>query len=208
VILNMTSRQPKPPIQSRQQIKTGRKSISVARAQPESSIGRSLVALFVIFHLIAIALFSLPVEVLPVAAIRDLIAPYMRCVGLNEMWNTFAPNPKSAEQFLRAVVVTVNGNTEVYSFPRMENLSFFQRYRKERYRKFTESVLCNDCSGLWPDIEKEVARRAMNPTDPPDRIILIDFESPIDPKTGAIGDDANGRPKVLTELSIKPEDLQ
>jgi hypothetical protein len=163
---------------------------------------------FVALHLAAITLFSLPIELFPFITLRRLLAPYMRCVGLNEMWNTFAPDPKSAEQYLKAVVVTLNGNTEVYSFPRMEELSFYERYRKERYRKFAESVLCNDCSGLWPDIEKEVARRAMDPIDPPVRIILIKFESPIDPKTGAIGDETHAKPTVLAGQSIEPEDLQ
>jgi hypothetical protein len=124
------------------------------------------------------------------------------------MWNTFAPNPKDAEQYLKAMVITTNGETKVYSFPRMEELSYFERYRKERYRKFVESVLCADCSGLWPDIEREIARRVANPHDPPDRIILIKFESPISPKTGAIGDEARAKPTVLSEQTIEPEDLR
>lgn len=132
----------------------------------------------------------------------------MRCVGLNEQWDTFAPNPKSAELYLKAVVVTLKENTRIYSFPRMEELSFSERYRKERYRKFTESVLCNDCSGLWPDIEREVARRSIDLTDPPDRVILLKFESPVDPKTGAVGNDAQAKPTVLSERSIESGDVQ
>jgi hypothetical protein len=61
---------------------------------------------------------------------------------------------------------------------------------------------------LWPDIEREIARRAANPNDSPDRVILIKFESPIDPKTGAIGDEAHAKPTVLAEQTIEPEDLR
>jgi hypothetical protein len=198
------NRQTKPRIR----ISTGNKRIFAAKAKFRNLTRRRLAMVFVAINLAAITVYSLPVEVFPFAALRCLLAPYMRCVGLNQMWDTFAPNPKSEEQYLKALVVTLKGNTEVYSFPRMEELSFFERYRKERYRKFAESILCDDCSGLWPDIEKEIARRVKNPTDPPDRVILIKFASPIDPKTGAIGDDAHAKPTVLAEQSIEPEDLQ
>jgi hypothetical protein len=201
---SQSSRQTKP----RNQVATASKRFSAAKNQFQNLTRRRLVMVFVLLHLVAISLFSLPVEAFPFTALRGLLAPYMRCVGLNEMWNTFAPNPKSAEQYLKAVVVTLNGDIEVYSFPRMEELSFYERYRKERYRKFAESALCNDCSGLWPDIEKEVARRAMNPLDPPDRVILLKFESPIDPKTGAVGDEAHAKPTVFAEKSIESVDLQ
>lgn len=176
---------------------------SIARG----SRGRIVVG-FVAFHLLVISLFGLPINIFPFPLLRNLVAPYMRCVGLNEQWDTFAPNPKSAELYLKAVVVTLKENTRIYSFPRMEELSFSERYRKERYRKFTESVLCNDCSGLWPDIEREVARRSIDLTDPPDRVILLKFESPVDPKTGAVGNDAQAKPTVLSERSIESGDVQ
>lgn len=167
-----------------------------------------LVKGFVVLSLVAITLFSLPLDSFPFPALRRFLAPGMRCFGLSEMWDMFAPNPRSAEQYLKAIVVTQKGETTIYSLPRMEDLSFFDRYRKERYRRLTESVLCNICGGLWPDIEREVARRSMNPADPPVRVTLIKYESPIDPKTGATGDDAHATSTVLSELSIAPEDLQ
>ena len=132
----------------------------------------------------------------------------MRCIGMNETWNTFSPDPKASEQFMKALVVTVRGKTEVYSFPRMENLSFTERYRQERYRKFVESVLCPDCAGLWPDIERAVARREGTPMDPPDKVILVKFESPIDPKRGLLGEDSHAKPTALSEIFIEPKDLQ
>ena len=119
-----------------------------------------------------------------------------------------APDPKSTDQFLKAIVFRASGQTEIYSFPRMEELTLWERYRKERYRKFTESLICDECSGLWPDIEKAVARREFKPTDPPVKVVLIKFESPIDPKAASVGDDAAAKPTVLSELFIQPEDLR
>jgi hypothetical protein len=152
--------------------------------------------------------FAMPIDVWPAKEFRKLIAPYLLCIGMNETWDTFAPRPKSSEQYLKAVVLTVSGNDKVYSFPRMEELSWRKRYQKERYRKFVESALCKDCSGLWPDIEKSVADRELTPTDPVEKVILIEFESPIDPSTGLVGAEADAKPTVLTELFLQPEDMR
>lgn len=127
---------------------------------------------------------------------------------MNETWDTFAPRPKAAEQYLKAVVQMESGDTKIYSFPRMEDLSWGARYQKERYRKFIESVLCRECSGLWPDIERSVAAREFDPVDPPDKVILIEFKSVIDPSTGAIGSEAAAKPTVLSELYVEPGDLR
>lgn len=164
--------------------------------------------IFVAFHLVAILAFALPLGIVP-ANLLGFLSPYVRCVGLNEMYDTFAPNPKSGEQFLKAIVFARSGNTEVYSFPRMEDLSPWERYSQERYRKFTESVMCKDCSGLWPDIEKEAARRVpMSPSDPPGRVILVRFDSPIDPVRDLVGDDADAKPTIVSQQTIGPEDLR
>jgi hypothetical protein len=124
----MNSNQPNRRTPPSKWIITGRKRISAVSVQSQSSTSHRLLAGFIAVNLIAISIFSLPVELFPFTALRGLLAPYMCCVGLNEMWNTFAPNPKSAEQYLKAVVVTLHGDTEVYSFPRMEELSFFEMF--------------------------------------------------------------------------------
>src|SRR5580692_1192193 len=153
------------------------------------SLKERLVVAFVCFHIVVIFIFAFPIDFLPVRALRNLVAPYVVCIGLTESWDMFAPDPKSTDQFLKAIVFRASGQTDIYSFPRMEELTLWERYRKERYRKFTESLLCNECSGLWPDVEKAVARRENKPADPPVKVVLIKFESPIDTKAGAVGDD-------------------
>ena len=178
----------------------------------KSAVRKRIVVAFVAFHLAALVLFAIPVEVQPVPALRDLVAPYMRCIGMTDTWNMFAPNPKSGEQFLRAIVITRSGQYKLYSFPRMEELPLATRYRQERYRKFAESVICRECSPLWPDIGRAVARREMDPADPPDRVLLVKFESPIDAPggagKGALGEDAAAQPTVLAQYSVQPEDLR
>ena len=189
---------------------SARKDLSSAAAgsSAQSRAARHLRTAFVVFHLIVITAFATPANIFPLNALRNLLAPYALCIGLNEAWDTFAPNPKSSEQYVKAIVLTAGGDTRVYSFPRMEELSTLERYREERYRKFVESIVCKDCSGLWPDIEKAVARRKENSADSPAKVILVDFESSIDPLSGAIGDDAHAKPTVLSEQWIEPAEVR
>ncbi|MGI4757947.1 MAG: hypothetical protein ACRYGF_13990 [Janthinobacterium lividum] len=185
-------------------LNSGLKGGAISRSQFKTQ----LIIGFISFHIGALLLFAIPNNFPPAGSLRDLIAPYMRCLGMSDTWDTFAPNPKSSEQFLQAIVITKSGKYELYQFPRMERLSLRERYAKERYRKFVESVLCNECSGLWPDVEKAVARQRFDPTDPPVRVVLVKFESPIHPGTGSLGEDSAARPTVLSQLVVGPEDLQ
>jgi hypothetical protein len=182
---------------------TKRTSTELAETSPKPR--RRLTVAFVVVHLLLIPLFAFPINLFPSPQLRELLAPYIVCIGLNEIWDTFAPYPKSAELYLKAVVTTADGKTQTYRFPRMDELSFFERYRKERYRKFEESVLCGDCSGLWPDIEKEAARRVLSSTGIPYKVVLVEAASSIDPKTGASVDESHAKPTVLSEQSVDPE---
>jgi hypothetical protein len=172
------------------------------------SFKQLLVMGFVLFHLVIILDCAIPLDFWPARQSRELVAPYMLSIGMTETWDTFAPRPKASEQYLKAIVITTNGNTKIYSFPRMEGMSWIMRYQKERYRKFAESILCPDCSVLWPDIERRVGRQESSATDPPDRVILVSFESPINPSIGLTGNDENAKPVVLSELSLGLEDSQ
>jgi hypothetical protein len=179
-----------------------------AHVPQPGSFRKRLIVAFVGFHLFAMLLFALPIDSPPTRLARTVVGPYMRAIGMTEVWDMFAPHPKEVNQFVRAIVITRSGEYKLYSFPRIEELSFLQRYQKERYRKFTESALCAECSGLWPDVERAVARRFADPVDPPDRILLVRFDSRIDPATGATGDDSAAKPTVVSQYTVRPEDLK
>jgi len=181
---------------------------SGAETQPGSRLKETLVAGFVVFHVLVIPIFAMPVNIWPANWMRELASPYMQCIGMGEAWNTFAPRPKSSEQYLKAIVQTVSGQNRLYSFPRMEELPWIDRYQKERYRKFIESALCKECKGLWPDIERNVAYRECTTMDPAEKVVLIEFESPIDPETGLTGSESASKPTVLNELFLESEDLR
>jgi len=95
----------------------------------------------------------------------------------------------------------------VWAFPRMEELSFGERYRKERYRKFLDVLPQPQNAPLWPDVAKHVARQFNSQTDPPDKVLLIEFQSDIHP--GADGtQEPTPRPNVFYDDYVQLGDLQ
>jgi len=168
---------------------------------------RRAINVFLVFHIIAIACWAVPLDIQPLVGVRDLVKPYMLWTGLFQSWNTFAPDPLRVNQYLKAVVISHNHHLKIFAFPRMEELSLTERYSKERYRKFAEVVPDQRFAPIWPDVANHIARSFRSQTDPPEKVILIDFQTPIKPE----GDSANTpapTPATFFEKYIDAEDLQ
>jgi hypothetical protein len=170
-------------------------------------VPQAAVSLFILFHLIAITAWALPVNFSAVRDLREIIRPYMLWTGLYQSWDMFAPNPKSIDAYIKAVVFTQDRHMKVWTFPRMEELSFRERYPKERYRKFAEMLPDQKNEALWPGVAAHVARLFNNPIDPPDKVVLIEFRADIKP--GA--DESSApvpTPNVFYEGYVEPGDLR
>jgi hypothetical protein len=142
-----------------------------------------------------------------VVDVRDLVAPYMQWTALTQSWDTFAPDPKAVNAYVKAVVITRKHHIHVWTFPRMEQLSFTERYRKERYRKFAENLVEEKNAVLWPDISRYVAGLYKNSADPPDKVMLVQFLADITPWAD-MDNTRTPRPIVLNEDFVEPEDLR
>jgi hypothetical protein len=168
---------------SQPELKPGTKAHSApepATAGPTALV-RGAIMVFVLFHLIAITLWALPVENRLVTGVREVIRPYMLWSGLFQSWDMFAPNPKSVNAYVKAVIITQHRHIQIFTFPRMETLSLRERYSKERYRKFVEVFSDDKEQLLWPDIARHLARTHSNAADPADKIMLIRYVSTITP---------------------------
>ncbi len=159
------------------------KPAHVRSSQPTSAESpgflRGAISIFILFNLVAITSWAVPLNVPPLREIKELVRPYLLWTGLFQSWDFFAPNPRPVNSYIEAVAVTQNRHIRVFDFPRMEQLSYGKRYREERYRKFAE-VLCDPhFAALWPDVAKRVARLLTSASDPPQMVILMKFEAPI-----------------------------
>jgi len=165
------------------------------------------ISVFILFHLVSIICWTVPTDSALIQGVRELVGPYMQWTALSQSWDTFAPNPESVNAYIKAAVITQNGHMHVWTFPRMEQLNFSKRYRKERYRKFAENLVEEKNAAILPDVARHVARLYKNPADPPDKVLLIQFHADITP--GADKEYAQTpRPRVFYEDYVEPEDLR
>jgi hypothetical protein len=171
------------------------------------SFRQGAISVFILFHLIAILCWTIPTDSPFVVGVRGLVGPYMQWTGLAQSWDTFAPNPKAMNSYIKAVAITQHGHMHVFAFPRMEQLSLSARYGKERYRKFAENLVVAENAAIWPDIARHVARLYANPADPPDKVVLVQFVADITP--WAQDEHAQTpRPTVFYEDYVEREDLK
>ena len=168
---------------------------------------RGAISIFILFNVVAILSWAIPLNVFPLPQIKEIVRPYLLWTGLFQSWDFFAPNPRPVNSYIQAVAVTQDHHMRVFNFPRMEQLSYGKRYREERYRKFVE-VLCDSrYAALWPDVARHVARLLNNSTDPPQMVILMKFQAPI--KYGLTpAQEPVPKPEFFYEYYVSGEDLR
>lgn len=165
---------------------------------------QGVISIFILFHLIAITCWAFPWNIPVVSTAKRIVLPYLRWSGLFQSWDMFAPNPEAVNSYIKAVVITHDHHMRVWTFPRMEELSLWERYRKERYRKFTDVLPGQENEAVWPDVANHIARAFARQGDSPDKVLLIQFRSNIKPGT----DHAAPQPNVFYEEYIEPGDLR
>jgi hypothetical protein len=173
-----------------------------------SSVARISISIFLLFHIVAIALWCTPLDTPLIAEGKGFIRPYMVWSGLFQSWDTFAPSPKSVNAYVVASVITKDGVVHPWNFPRMEQLSFTERYYKERYRKFAENLQDDRNSALWPDVARHLARLYNNPANPPEIVMLIRYWSDITPPVNGAHHSERPSARIFFEYRVTPEDLK
>jgi hypothetical protein len=165
---------------------------------------RAAISVFILFHLVAITCVAVPVDFAPIVNVRGLVWPYILWIGLFQRWDMFAPDPPAVNSYIKTVVISHDRHMHVWSFPRMEELSFGERYREDRYRKFSEVLPAPQMAPLWPDVAARVAGLFDTQTGALDKVLLIEFESKIIP--GAVTDPP-ATPTIFYEDYVHPETL-
>ncbi len=169
---------------------------------------RVAINVFLIFHLLAITCWAIPLDSPLIAACRNVIRPYFLWSGLFQSWNAFAPAPKAINSYIEAVVIYKDGRILNWKFPRMEQMPLVQRYSKERYRKFIENLKEDSNLALWPDAARYVARRNNDPSNPPEIVMLIRHWSDIVPPGHGSSAPQSPHLQIFYEYKVKPQDLQ
>jgi hypothetical protein len=171
-------------------------------------VKRVAINVFLLFHLLAITCWAIPLDSPLLTAFRNAVRPYFLWSGLFQSWNAFAPAPKALNSYVEAVVIYKDGRILNWKFPRMEQMSLDQRYFKERYRKFIENLKEDSNVALWPDAARYVARLNNNSSNPPEIIMLIRHWSDIVPPGHGSSTPQPQHVQIFYEFKVKPQDLQ
>jgi hypothetical protein len=168
---------------------------------------RGVISIFILFNMVAILSWAIPLQVAPLPQIKQIVRPYLLWAGLFQSWDFFAPNPRPVNSYIQAVAVTQDHHMRVFNFPRMEQLSYGERYRKERYRKFAEVLCDSQYAALWPDVARHVAREMYSSTDPTQMVILMKSEAPIHYGVTPVNE-ATPKSQFFYEYYVGGEDLR
>lgn len=179
-----------------------------AQSQRPQKAKRIAINAFIIFHLIAIFCWSIPVNNPLIHFVKESVRPYLVWSGLFQSWDMFSPDPKSVNSYLEAVVIYADGTSQLWSFPRMELLGPRDRYFKERYRKYEENLQNNDFADLWPDAARYIARLNSDSTHRVQKVLLVVRWSDIIPRSDNAYDRGPWDVNVFYTYTVKPEDLQ
>ncbi|MCA9805276.1 MAG: hypothetical protein KC777_25075 [Cyanobacteria bacterium HKST-UBA02] len=174
----------------------------------QSPLRRAVISLFIVFYMVAVILWVCPWSRVQ-TVLTEPFAKQMFFMGCWQGFAVFAPDPRMDNVRIYATVTFDDGTKTVWNFPAMENLGFYERYRREHYRKF-----CNDClistELLWPDFARFVARRFDEPEKHPVSVALTRVSADILPIEKGLG---KPDPELKKEYQfylyrVLPEDLR
>jgi hypothetical protein len=100
---------------------------------------RLIVSAFVIFHLSAICVWTIPP-----CYIKDHLIPFYRYyvlpTGVWQWWAIFAPDPVRDTFVMDAEVIDAKGMRHIFEFPRIADLPFWLKMARYRQPKFTGNM--------------------------------------------------------------------
>jgi len=179
-----------------------------APTKAPKSAKRIAINAFLIFHILAIACWCLPIDSPLISLCKDRVRPYFLWSGLFQSWDMFSPIPKAANTYIEATIVFKDGSRTTWTFPRMEQLSLTERYFKERYRKYAENLPRDENDALLPDAARYIARLNSTPSHPARTVMLIQKWSFIVPRADGSYIPEPWSQHILYGYGVKPEDLQ
>jgi hypothetical protein len=149
---------------------------------PQLTGTEAIISGFLLFQVLAIVCWGLPINSLLVTRFHDSTAPFMRAIGLAQAWPMFAPNPQLVTVYLEAEITHRDGRMSVWKFPIPSDYGHFEQYFKGRHLQWgTEAVRQDAAAPLWPDAARFIARTHDDPRDPPTRVTLVRYWAPMPP---------------------------
>jgi hypothetical protein len=171
-------------------------------------VQRIAISIFLVFHILAITCWCFPIEIPGVLAARRLVRPYFLWSGLFQSWDMFAPTPKSGNTYVEAQIHYKDGSEKVWTLPRMQSLGLTDKFIKERYRKFEDSLVEDANDAILPDAARHIARSQSAPGNPVKLVVLIYNWSSFAPDSNGSFVSQPWDQHVLLGYGVRSEDLK
>lgn len=147
-----------------------------------------------------------------------VVSAYLFHTAQHQDWAMFAPNPLQTNRYVAATVTLRDGRKVPYSFPRLCELGIVEGWVEKRYRKYQHRIAEEPVQAYRIDLARYIARRLHDPANPPVRVEIFDYQSPIPrhdrPKseewtdyTSLLRNPARFTPVPLLDYQVRPEDL-
>jgi len=175
-------------------------------------------SVFILIHLYIMAVWGLPGSTFRYIFSQP-IAGYVIASGLWHSWDMFSPDPLAVNFNVEAQILYQDGSTKIWEFPRMEKLGIWERFQKERYRKWRERVRLDAYGMAWDDTARFIARLNDTWANHPVRVTLVRHWQPIPSPATVPGKSKFKRYQPITEdpnfkfnfrfkfYEVRPEDL-
>ena len=163
---------------------------------------------FLVFHILAATCWCMPIDSPLIPLCKNLVRPYLLWAGLFQSWDMFAPIPKGANTYIEANLIYRDGAKKIWTYPRVEQMSLREKFFKEHYRKFAESLQRDELDELLPDAARHIARSNSSPDNPVTTVILVQKISFIVPYPHGSYVPAPLQTHILLGYGVQPEDLK
>jgi hypothetical protein len=169
-----------------------------------------IVSAFIIFHLALITCWLFPNHPIE-QAINSTFTNYIVFCGLDQGYGVFAPNPRSINVHLEAVITYADGTVRLWQYPRLERMNLWQKMIKERYRKYgNDNLAWTSDTRLLADLGRYVARLSSDQNHRAAMVSLIRYSiaMPLLPAGFCQSLPPQSDMNTLISYEVRPEDLE
>ena len=193
------------------------------------------VSFFILFHWFcvltwlmpkpsAIKTYFLTLKIPFVKPQKEIASTYLYHTAMWQDWAMFAPDPLQVNRYVGGTIYFKDGSHKDFTIPRLSQMNFLQAWVHKRYRKLSQRLIEDSNPVFRTGLARYMARHENHPDNPPTRVVLNQFDSPIPrhdraevrgpnaPKwinyTKLLRDDAKYNATVMIDYSVKEEDLK
>jgi hypothetical protein len=168
------------------------------------------VSAFIIFHLTLIVCWMFPNH--PIEhELTTIFRPYIGFLAMHQDYSVFAPNPRTVNVHLEAMVTYIDGTSRIWQFPRVERMNLWQKMFKERYRKFgADNLAWTTNIKLLQDLARYVARITSSASHRAAMVTIYRYDAGIPPPPIGFNESPPPQADVQTILTyaVQDEDLE